>query len=122
MLKKSDYDTKRAGKKAFRYLPPFSRTLIADLRFHSSSAKANSLSCFKFFEERVRKYPNAEAIWSREGTCTWKELHTKACQYAGYFLELGLRPGELVAFCLQNSPDFICAWLGLWAIVRFYGF
>ena len=84
----------------------------------SSPAKTKRLSCFYFFEEAVRNYSDAEAIWSREGVYTWKETHTKACQYAGYFLGLGVRPGELVAFYLQNSPEFISAWLGLWAIVR----
>lgn len=43
-------------------------------------------------------------------------MHTRACQYAAYFLDLGIRPGDLVAFYLQNSPEFIFAWLGLWAI------
>lgn len=96
--------------------------LVADAEILSSPVKNKRLSCFYFFEEAVRDYPDAEAIWSREGIYTWKETHTKACQYATYFLELGIRPGELVAFCLQNSPEFICAWLGLWAIVGFEGF
>ena len=84
-----------------------------------SLAKTNRMSCLYFFEEAVHKYPDTEAIWSREGIYTWKETHTKACQYAQHFLELGVRPGELVAFYLQNSPEFIFAWLGLWAIVCF---
>lgn len=32
------------------------------------------------------------------------------------FLELGVRPGDIVAFFLTNSPEFLMAWLGLWAI------
>jgi len=27
-----------------------------------------------------------------------------------------VRPGQLVAFYLQNAPEFMFAWLGLWAI------
>jgi acyl-CoA synthetase (AMP-forming)/AMP-acid ligase II len=29
---------------------------------------------------------------------------------------MGVKPKDLVAFYLQNSPEFIFAWLGLWAI------
>ena len=98
---------------------PSQQLSLADPLFLSSPVKTKRLSCFYFFEEAVRDYPNAEAIWSRKGTYTWQETHTNSCQYATYFLELGVRPGELVAFYLQNSPEFIFAWLGLWAIVRF---
>ncbi|KAL2055030.1 hypothetical protein ABVK25_004852 [Lepraria finkii] len=85
-------------------------------RDFEKAAKKNRASCFYFHEEAVNNHPDALAIWSREGNYTWKEVHTRACQYAAYFLELGGRPGELVAFYLQNSPEFIFAWLGLWAI------
>ena len=117
MLKSADLETARACKETSPNSFPSHKLSLADPGVFPSSAKANDLSCLKFFEEPVNKWPDAEAIWSRERTYTWKETHTKACQYAGYFLELGLRPGELVAFCLRNSPEFIFAWLGLWAIV-----
>lgn len=92
------------------------RMLSSAERETTRAIKTKRLSCLYFFEEAVRDYPDAEAIWSREGIFTWKETHTKTCQYAAYFLELDVRPGELVAFYLQNSPEFIFAWLGLWAI------
>ncbi|KAL6721840.1 hypothetical protein ACLMJK_000945 [Lecanora helva] len=78
--------------------------------------KADRLSCLYIFEEAVSKYPDVEAIWSREGNYTFKEVHDRACQYAAYFLGGGVRPGHTVALCLQNSPEFIFAWLGLWVI------
>ena len=78
--------------------------------------KAKRLSCFYIFEEPVANHPDVQAIWSREGNHTFKQTHDKACQYAAYFLDEGIRPGQIVAFCLQNSPEFIFAWLGLWAI------
>ena len=79
--------------------------------------KCNRESCFYFFEDAVHQFPDNVSIWSRDGCYTAKEVYEKACQYAGWFLELGIKPGELVAFYLQNSPEFIFAWLGLWAIV-----
>ena len=76
-------------------------------------------SCFYFFEESLAKFPDHRAIWSREGSYTLEETYEKVCQYAAFFLEQDVRPGQLVAFYLQNQPEFIFAWLGLWAIVRF---
>ena len=74
-------------------------------------------SCFYIFEAAVQKYPDNLSIWSNNASYTSKEVYENACRYAGFFIELGVRPGELVAFFLQNQVEFIFAWLGLWAIV-----
>lgn len=37
-------------------------------------------------------------------------------QYGQWYLSQGVKPGDLVSFYLQNSPDFLFAWLGLWSI------
>jgi acyl-CoA synthetase (AMP-forming)/AMP-acid ligase II len=37
-------------------------------------------------------------------------------QYGQWFLQQGVKPGDLVGFYLMNSPDFMFAWLGLWSI------
>lgn len=37
-------------------------------------------------------------------------------QYARWYLSQGVKQGDLVSFYLTNSPDFIFAWIGLWAI------
>ena len=76
----------------------------------------NRQSLWYFFAEAVARYPSARAIWSRAGEYAWRETHDQACRYAQYFLSVGVRPGQLVAFYLQNSPEFMFAWLGLWAI------
>ena len=80
------------------------------------AALVKRLSCLYFFEAAVSKYPNTTAIWSREGTYTYKETQDWTYQYASFFLNHGVNPGETVAFYLQNSPHFMFAWLGLWAI------
>ena len=82
-----------------------------------SSVACRRESIWYFFEEAAGKYPDNVSIWSREGCHTAKEVYEHACQYATFFLNLGVKPGELVAFDLQNQPEFIFAWLGLWAIV-----
>ncbi|KAK3393897.1 hypothetical protein B0H63DRAFT_498822 [Podospora didyma] len=76
-------------------------------------------SMYYFLEQRAAELGSAEAIWAREeiGGChSWIDLLNKAHQFAGWFLAQGVRRGDLVAFFMPNSPDFIFAWVGLWAI------
>ena len=47
---------------------------------------------------------------------TGDELWRDGCArqaYAHWALSLGLKQGEPVALFMENRPDFICAWLGL---------
>lgn len=74
------------------------------------------MSLYYFFEDSVKRVPNNECIWSREGCYTWTQTYDRANQYAQWFLSQGVKPHDYVAFYLTNSPDFIFAWLGLWAI------
>jgi acyl-CoA synthetase (AMP-forming)/AMP-acid ligase II len=74
------------------------------------------LSPYYFFEDAVNEIPNNECIWSREGCYTWAQTYDRANQYAQWFLSQGVKPHDYVGFYLINSPDFIFAWLGLWAI------
>ena len=78
--------------------------------------KENRLSVWYLFEESAAVHGDIIGIWSRTGEYTYREIHQQACRYAQKFLAMGVQPGELVAFYLQNSPEFIFAWLGLWAI------
>lgn len=78
--------------------------------------KTNRQSCYYIFENTVRNRADDVAIWSRQGEYTWRELDQRANQYATHFLEQGVKPGDLVAFYLHNSPEFFFAWVGLLAI------
>lgn len=68
------------------------------------------------FEDAVKEKGDAEAIWSHGGSLTYSQAYARVHQYAQWFLSQGVGPGELVIFYMANSPDFICAWLGLVAI------
>ncbi|MCJ1364541.1 hypothetical protein MMC16_003652 [Acarospora aff. strigata] len=85
-------------------------------KLYAKAIKENRQSLWYFFADSVARYPSARCIWSRDGEYTWQETHDHACRYAQYFLSLSVKPGQLVAFYLQNSPHFMFAWLGLWAI------
>ncbi|KAF1997860.1 acetyl-CoA synthetase-like protein [Amniculicola lignicola CBS 123094] len=77
----------------------------------------NRQSLWYWFERQVHRLPEAEeAIWSRAGCYTWAETYANACRYGQFFLDNGVKPGQLVAFSLTNQPEFIFAHLGSWAI------
>ena len=46
-----------------------------------------------------------------------QQILERSYQYASFFLDSGVRPGQLVAFYMRNSPEYIFAWFGLLAIV-----
>ncbi|MCB0987694.1 MAG: AMP-binding protein [Microthrixaceae bacterium] len=58
--------------------------------------------------------PDAPAlIMARSGeVTTWAELSSRAVSAAKLLSDMGLRPGDPVAFCIENSPEFVAM---LWA-------
>ena len=51
---------------------------------------------------------------------TYRELDDEANRLARVFYDAGLRPGDHVAFCLENSPRFLCvAWGAVYAGLYF---
>jgi acyl-CoA synthetase (AMP-forming)/AMP-acid ligase II len=78
--------------------------------------KENRICLYYLFEATALRLGNEECIWSREGCYTWTQTYNKVNQYGQWFLQQGVKPGDLVGFYLMNSPDFMFAWLGLWSI------
>ncbi|KAI1322595.1 fatty acid transporter [Xylariaceae sp. FL0255] len=97
------------------------------------------ISPYYFFERWSQVQPNEECIWwptyadekdlnskdvsitntHHHPSYTWQQAHTRATQFGHFFLDpqhCAVKPGDLVAFFMTNSPDFVLAWLGLWAI------
>ncbi|PQE24423.1 AMP-dependent synthetase ligase protein [Rutstroemia sp. NJR-2017a BBW] len=66
--------------------------------------------------ESAKVRPNKECVWSREVSYTWAEFYDQVNQYGHWYLSQGVKPGDLVGFYLQNSAEYLLAWLGLWSI------
>ncbi|KAK2017400.1 AMP-binding enzyme [Colletotrichum eremochloae] len=81
-----------------------------------NSVKTGRVSPYYTFEESVESHPYDEAIWTRDGSISWKVTYDRSNQYAQLFLSHGVKPGDFVALFMQNSPDFVFAWVGLLAI------
>lgn len=94
----------------YSYCPPVSNALT------NPPERANRLSLWYPFCTNVERFADNPCIWSRGSLLTWQQVHDRAGQYAKFFISHGVKPGDLVAFYLQNSPDFLIAWLALWCI------
>ncbi|KAI6271566.1 hypothetical protein MCOR34_011623 [Pyricularia oryzae] len=86
------------------------------LKYFEEGVKSKKLSAYYLFEDFVRQKPNAEAIWTREGSLTWQQLYDGTNRFAQWFLAQGVRPKDFVALFMGNSPEFIMVWLALTSI------
>lgn len=75
----------------------------------------DSLNVRTFFEEAVAAHADEPyLIWTVDGAqWTYAEADDRINRAAHVWYSLGVRKGDRVAFMLDNSPDFIWAWLGL---------
>ena len=76
-------------------------------RAYGKAVKEDRLSPWYILAETCKKYPNNRAIWTREATYTFQELHDQVVQYAQWMLSQGVKPGDLVGMYLVNSADFL---------------
>lgn len=99
-----------------RYIPstpPYPN--IRSYTDHDTAANG-TLSPWYIFTTNVRRHPHATCIWTPTSQHTFQQTHDLACQYANYFLSLGVQRGDLVACYLQNCPELPILWLALWSI------
>ncbi|KAI0969510.1 AMP-binding enzyme [Xylaria arbuscula] len=92
-------------------------------KMFQKALQEHRISPYYFFERYAQSQPSEECIWWRgggagggSGSYTWSAAYARANQYAHYFRSQGVQPNDLVSFFMVNSPDFVLAWMGLWAI------
>jgi fatty-acyl-CoA synthase len=61
----------------------------------------------------ARKTPAAPAILCGDEMLTYAQVDARANQYAHWAIAQGIARGQAVALLMENRPDFLCAWLGL---------
>ncbi|GAB7365569.1 hypothetical protein MBLNU230_g6641t1 [Neophaeotheca triangularis] len=74
---------------------------------YQKALAADRLSPWYILAEVCHRQPNDRAIWTRDGSFTFKELHDQTVRYAQWMLEQGIKPGDLVAIYLNNSAELI---------------
>ena len=73
-----------------------------------------SASIVEVWLRHVSAQGNAPAVSGPDGpTYTYAQLHDRASAIAGWLLDQGVQPGELVALCADRGPDLVAAVFGI---------
>ncbi|WP_051633823.1 non-ribosomal peptide synthetase [Bacillus sp. UNC41MFS5] len=67
----------------------------------------------QLFEEQVKLNPNSIALIFENIEITYRELDIRASKIANYLRNKGINQEQLVAVCLNRSPDMIASFLGV---------
>jgi len=94
------------------YLTSIARTLWL-LRLIKPHA---TRSIVDIVEAQVRRRPGNLAILYQDQSLTYAQMDARANRYAHWALAHGIGRGQVVALLMENRPDFICAWLGLFKV------
>ncbi|MEY4708835.1 MAG: hypothetical protein RJB58_2558 [Pseudomonadota bacterium] len=101
-----------ALKREYIYISTIVRTLWL-LRLVKPHA---TRSIVDIVEGLARNRPGNAAIYCPDQVMTYGELDARANRYAHWALSAGIGRGDCVALLMENRPDYICAWLGLFKI------
>ncbi|MBW8708082.1 MAG: long-chain-acyl-CoA synthetase [Alphaproteobacteria bacterium] len=101
-----------AVKREAIYLGSIARTLWLLRRVKPDA----SHSIVDIVEAQAKKHPANAAILYQGQVMTYAELDARANRYAHWALAQGIGRGTPVALLMENRPDFICAWLGMFKV------
>jgi fatty-acyl-CoA synthase len=101
-----------AIRREYVYISSIARTLwlLRKVKPHSTRTIADIVAA------QARKTPDAPAIIHAEGTWSYAALDARANRYARWAMAQGVGHGGAVALLMENRPDFIAAWLGLFKV------
>jgi fatty-acyl-CoA synthase len=101
-----------AIRREYIYLSSIARTLWL-LRLVKPHA---SRSIVDIVEHQARRRPGNAAILWLDQRMSYAELDSRANRYAHWATSQGIGRGSAVALLMENRPDYICAWLGLFKV------
>lgn len=67
----------------------------------------------ELIQRRAKHNPDAVAVASEDRALTYRELDRRSDALAAYLQQLGARPDEPIAICLDRSPDLVVALMGV---------
>ena len=102
----------RAIRREYIYLTTIARTLWL-LRLVKPGA---TRSIVDIVEAQAKHHPANVAILYLDQIMTYAELDARANRYANWAVAQGIGPGTPVALLMENRPDYICAWLGMFKV------
>jgi acyl-coenzyme A synthetase/AMP-(fatty) acid ligase len=92
------------------------RRLRRGAKEYAQLVKDDKVCVWYSLEEQCKKSWDKRAIWSRDGIYTFGQMHNESLQYANWMLEQGVKPGDLVAMYMTNTPQFMFVWWACTAI------
>ncbi|MEO7053853.1 MAG: long-chain-acyl-CoA synthetase [Rhizomicrobium sp.] len=91
------------------YLNHIVRTLLLLARIKPYSTR----TIVDVVEAQARATPGAPAVYYLDEVMSYGALDARANAYGHWALAQGLKRGDCVALFMENRPDFLCCWLGL---------
>jgi amino acid adenylation domain-containing protein len=86
------------------------------VEWNDTQAEFPSDKCVhELFEEQVERTPEAAAVVHEERGLNYGELNARANQLAHYLRELGVKPDERVAICVERGIEMV---VGLLAVLK----
>jgi fatty-acyl-CoA synthase len=98
-----------AVRREYVYLAHIARTLWLLRRLKPDSTR----TIVDIVEAQARRRPHNVALIHQDGRLTYAQMDRRANAYAHWSIAQGIGRGECVALLMENRPDYICAWLGL---------
>src|SRR6201985_2339424 len=91
------------------YLSHIVRTMLMLARIKPDSTR----TIVDIVEAQALATPQAPALYYMDEVMRYGALDLRANAYAHWALGQGLKRGDCVALFMENRPDFLCCWLGL---------
>ena len=96
-------------RREYTYLTAIVRTLWR-LRLITPGSRRTIVDVVEDF---ARHTPQAPAIYYLSEVMSYAQLDARANRYANWAMGQGIKQGDCVALLMENRPDFLCVWLGL---------
>ena len=94
------------------YLGSIARTLWLLRRVKPGATR----SIVDIVEAQAKNRPGNTAILYQGRAMSYAQLDARANRYAHWAMGCGIGRGTPVALVMENRPDFICAWLGMFKV------
>ncbi|MBD8900607.1 AMP-binding protein, partial [Rhodanobacter sp. DHG33] len=91
------------------------RTLLLETWNRTDAPYPDQLCIHQLFEQQVRQHPEATALVFEDQSLSYAELNTQANRLAHHLINLGVRPDDRVAICVERSLAMV---VGLLAILK----
>jgi fatty-acyl-CoA synthase len=98
-----------AFRREYVYISSILRTLwlLRPVKSHSTRIIADIVAA------QAKETPDAPAIIFQDMVTSYAALDARANAYAHWAIGQGIKRGDAVALLMENRPDYIAAWLGL---------